>query len=136
MFTAFFVRTNGKLTAFPFDEVLYITAKNNYCEIVSTVKKYFVYVTLACLEEKLPENLFCRVHRSYIIAVEKINSFDHHEVEINGEKIPISKGGFEAIIQRVLVVCSELDTKLKSQIEGMDVEEYVKKVKKRKKDEQ
>jgi DNA-binding LytR/AlgR family response regulator len=103
MQAAFFVRLNGKLTAVFFDDILYITAKNNYSEIVTTKKKFFVYMTLGWLEEHLPQNHFCRVHRSHIIAVQKIIAFDHHEVEVEGQKISINKAGFESILKRVLV---------------------------------
>lgn len=136
MFTAFFLRTSGKLTAFPFDEVLYITAKHNYCEIVTTKRKLLVHISLSCFQEKLPENLFCRIHRSHIISVQWVSSFDHNQVEIQGQILPINRAGFEAITKRVLIVCSELDGNLKREIEGMDVEEYLKKTRKRKRGEQ
>lgn len=117
MYSAVFIRTNGKLTAFPFDEILFITARNNYSEIVTAKKKYFVYVTLGCLETRLPEYLFCRVHRSHIVAVRQISSFDHQEVEVGGIKLPINKAGFEAILQRVLVISNEADSKLINELE-------------------
>src|SRR5438309_5134288 len=104
MFTAFFVRLGGKLLSFPFDEALYITAKNNYCEIVTTKRKCLVYISLGCFEEKLPENLFCRVHRSYIIAVQKIKAFDHSHVEIENHTLPINRSGYEAICKRLLII--------------------------------
>lgn len=133
MYNAFFVRTNGKLTAFPFDELLFITAKNNYCEIVTTKKKAFVYVTLSCLQEKLPENLFCRVHRSHIIALKRIDSFDHNHIEIGGKSLPMSKSGFEAVTRRVLIICSALDEKQQTDSETMNSNECLKKVRKLKK---
>ena len=136
MFTSFFVRTNGKLIAFPFDEILYITAKHNYCEVVTTKKKFLLYVSLSRFEEKLPENLFCRVHRSHIIAVQKVSSFDHSLVEIQGQLLPINKSGFEAICKHVLIVYGDLENKLNKEIEGMDVEEYLNKTRRQKKDEQ
>ena len=136
MFTSFFVRINGKLIAFPFDEILYITAKHNYCEVVTTKKKFLLYVSLSRFEEKLPENLFCRVHRSHIIAVQKVSSFDHSLVEIQGQLLPINKSGFEAICKHVLIVYGDFENKLNKEIGGMDVEEYLNKTRKQKKDEQ
>jgi len=127
MFTSFFVRVNGKLLAFPYDEVLYITAKNNYCEIVTTKGKALVYASLASFEEKLPDNLFCRVHRSHIIAIGKISSFEHNHVKIGGQTLPISKAGFEAISKRVLIISSELENKLRHKVEVMNTRGHLKK---------
>lgn len=76
MQTAFLIRTNGKLKFIAFDEVLYITAKNNYCEIVTTKKrKLLAYVTLGYMQQKLPDNLFCRIHRSHIISLKRLRNY-------------------------------------------------------------
>jgi hypothetical protein len=134
MFTAFFVRTNGKLIALPFDEVLYITAKNNYCEIVTVKKKFLVHVSLNCFEEKLPENIFCRVHRSHIVAIQKVSSLDHNHLEVGGQTFPINKAGFDAISRRILFICGESGNKQRPRIEEIEVKEYLQKIKKHKKD--
>lgn len=129
MQSAFLIRTNGKLKYIPFDEVLYITAKSNYCEIVTIDKKKFLgNVTLGYIHQKLPENLFCRIHRSYIISLTKIDWLDHKSVTIAYEKLPLSKEGFKEITQRVLVLSPEMDSKLKNEMGGMDAEQYVRKI--------
>lgn len=133
MQTAFLIRTNGKLKFIPFDEVLYIAAKNNYCQIVTTSKKKLLgSVTLGYMHRKLPEHLFCRIHRSYIISLKKIDWLDNSSVTIANEKLPLTKEGFKEITQKVLVISPELDNKLKIEMEGINAEKYAKKAKRKK----
>lgn len=44
------------------------------------------------IEELLPKSLFCRIHRSFIIAINKVGWFNSEMVEINGNKIPVGRG--------------------------------------------
>ena len=113
MQTAFFVRIEGKFKRIPFDSVLYINSKKNYVEIVTASKKKFiVYGSITYLEKRLPENIFCRVHRSYIVSIGKINCFDHNHVEVGDELLPINKEGFEKIMERIIFIHPELENKL------------------------
>jgi two-component system LytT family response regulator len=114
MQNAFFIRLDGKLESISFDDVLCIVAKNNYCEIVATRKrKYLAYVTMNCMEQKLPSNLFIRVHRSYIISINKIAWLNGTKLSIEGMEIPVSKQGHKQVMKRILVICPELELKSK-----------------------
>jgi len=126
MQTAFFIRMNGKFQAIPFANVVYITAKKNYCEIVTTAnKKFMTYGSISCMEQKLPENMFCRVHRSYIISLQKIDSFDSNHVVVNQEKLPLSKDGFEKVLQRVLLICPEYNSSLTHEVTNISPQLYL-----------
>lgn len=135
MQTAFFVRVEGRLKYFPFEDVLFISARDNYCEIVTVdQKKWLTHLTLTYLEQKLPENLFLRVHRSYIISLRKIDWLDHNLVIIGKHEISVSRRGCAAIKQRTLIVCPEYDKELKREVEGMTTDQYLKEVKSKRKE--
>jgi DNA-binding LytR/AlgR family response regulator len=110
MQTAFFCRVNGKYKCVPFSDVLFITAKKNYSEIfLNNRQRICAYATISRLESSLPDSLFCRVHRSYIVSLRSIQEFDHNSVYIYGNEIPISKPYFETLIKKVMVVSNDFD---------------------------
>ncbi|MGN6490407.1 MAG: LytR/AlgR family response regulator transcription factor [Agriterribacter sp.] len=112
MQTAFLVRVNGKLKYIPFEDVLFIIAKDKYCEIITVKKKkWLTRATMNYIEKKLPKNLFVRVHRSHIISLNKIDWLDYNIVEIGEYKLAVNKQGHEAITEKTLVLCPEFDKK-------------------------
>mgnify|MGYP001554676584 CR=1 FL=1 len=130
MQTAFVIRVSGKFIYLPFDEVLYIKAKGNYCEFITTrQKKYVSYGTIGAIEPQLPENLFCRIHKSHVISIRKIKEFDHSSIQIGDTELPLSKIGFEKLLERLLIIDPEYGTK-SEEIKKMSVDEYLKKYRK------
>jgi DNA-binding LytR/AlgR family response regulator len=125
MQTAFFIRLDGKLQSIPFEDVLFISAKNNYCEIVTTgKKKYLVYVTMTCLEQRLPDDMFIRVHRSYIISIKKIEWLNCNKMAIEGHEIPVSKEGHKEVLRHILIICPDSDDRPRQEIEAMSLKEH------------
>lgn len=117
----FYIRTEGRFKKIFFHEVLYIKGRKNYCEFITATKnKFIIYGTIGVLESQLPENLFCRIHRSYIIAIDKIESFDHNFVFIGKEKIPLNKQGFNKIRERSLIIGMEGGNRASHQIIAMN----------------
>lgn len=106
---AFFIRIDGRLQSILFDDVLYISAKNNYCEIVTTKRKYLAYLTMSCMEQKLPNNLFVRVHRSHIVAIKQIAWINGSKLAIGEQEIALSKEGCKEVMRRVFVISPEVD---------------------------
>jgi two-component system LytT family response regulator len=106
--TAFYPYVKGKFKRVMFNDVMYIVAQRNYSEIVTVhQKKICVYATLGCIEEKLPSAMFCRIHRSYIVSLSKIEEFDHCSVLVNNEELPMSKLYFEQLSNRLLIIFKE-----------------------------
>ncbi|HTL10266.1 MAG TPA: LytTR family DNA-binding domain-containing protein, partial [Chitinophagaceae bacterium] len=54
-------------------------------------KPLLVKQSISSVEEVLPADLFLRVHRSYIIAIDKVAAFTNHDIEIAGMEIPIGR---------------------------------------------
>lgn len=96
-----FVRANNALTRVPFDQILYVQAMDDYVVIFTKAQKYMVHTTLKGISEKLPEATFCRVHRSYIVALDKIDSIADNMIAIAKQVIPLSESYKPALLSRL-----------------------------------
>ena len=108
MYKYFFIRVDSKYQKIQFDEIKYVEARKNYIRIVSTKRSYVVLITMKQIERVLPTNMFCRIHRSYIVSLHHINAFDRELVYMDGLELPIS-GAFQSTLQnKVMIVFCEL----------------------------
>ena len=91
-----------------FSSILYIEARKNYTRLVLDEKPtVLVLVTLKQWERLLPRDLFCRIHRGYIVSIEKIVSFDNKYVYLQGEKITIGEQYRNALPEAVTILANE-----------------------------
>ncbi len=74
-----------------FPEIIYIESQREYIKIVTTKKTYISKMSTNKIESLLPSNLFKRIHRSFIISIDKIESYTAETVEVNGISIPIGR---------------------------------------------
>lgn len=72
-------------------DILYIEGLGDYVKVFTAAGPVVTYERLSYLEEKLPEEHFLRVHKSYIIAVDKVQSFSGAEVKVAGKRIPVGR---------------------------------------------
>ncbi len=86
-----FVKADKKLVKINFDEILFIEGLKDYVIIRTTSGRVITLQTMKSLEEKLPSELFRRIHRSYIVAMQRIDAVDGSMVEIAKQIIPIGK---------------------------------------------
>lgn len=84
-----FVKTDSKLIRINTKDIFYIEALADYVNIITPKEKYVVHSTMKGIESKLPNQLFQRVHRSFIVRLDKINSIDENTLVINDNLIPI-----------------------------------------------
>ena len=96
-----FVNIERRLVKIKFSDINLIQAKGDYISIKTNEKNYIVYSTLKKILEKLPENLFVKVHRSYIINMSKIIDIEDNSVLIEKEVIPISRANKDTLIHRL-----------------------------------
>lgn len=85
----FFVKCNGVLEKILLQDILAIEALSNYIIIHCIDKKIIAYLTLKQINEFLPSSSFIKVHKSYIVALGKIEKIGQDEIVINKLKIPI-----------------------------------------------
>lgn len=87
--THFFVKTNHKMEKVPLAEILYIESMREYVSIQLKSRRFVVHQTMNAMEEKLQLPDFMRVHRSYIIGLNHIQTIIGNVLNINGKEIPI-----------------------------------------------
>ncbi|RPJ73884.1 MAG: LytTR family transcriptional regulator, partial [Alphaproteobacteria bacterium] len=75
-----------------FSEILYIESQREYIKIITTKKEYISKMSTHEIEALLPPNLFLRIHRSFIVSINKIESYTAEIIEVNGVSIPIGRG--------------------------------------------
>jgi DNA-binding LytR/AlgR family response regulator len=86
-----YFRADRKMVKVLFNDILYIEGLNDYIKIITTNKTIVTKHLLASLEEMLPSNEFVRIHKSFIIAINKIESFNADSVAIGKKEIPVGR---------------------------------------------
>jgi PAS domain S-box-containing protein len=98
---SFFVKKGSMLVKVYLDNIQWIQAMDNYVIIQTTSDQFVIHSTMKDIENKLPTSRFLRVHRSYIIPIEKINVLDENTVLIGDKTIPIGKSYKDAFMARL-----------------------------------
>ena len=86
----FFTVGKKKVKVF-LDEILYIESMKEYIRVISETKSVLTKFKLSDIEGMLAENNFIRIHRSFIVAKDKIDAFSASELEVGGKLIPIGR---------------------------------------------
>lgn len=87
-----FLNVQKKKVKILFGEIVYIESQKEYIKIVTTKKEYVSKMSTHEIGDLLPAHLFKRIHRSFIISMDKIESYTAETVEVNGVSIPIGRG--------------------------------------------
>lgn len=98
----FFIKCEGKYEKIRTDEILFIQSLQNYVIIHTEGGKYMTLMPLKTLVENLDPCQFIRVHKSYIVSVSKINSFENTVIKIASELIPISRSNKDWVHEKLL----------------------------------
>lgn len=86
-----FVKDGTDLVKINTSDILFVNALSDYVKIVTPNKEYAILYTMKNLKDKLPGSKFMRVHRSYIVRLDKIEKIADHIIEIGKHLIPVSK---------------------------------------------
>ena len=95
-----FVNVQKRKVRIDLSEFLYLESQREYVKIVTTRTEYLTKMSTQEMEDLLPSNLFKRIHRSFIVSVNKIDSYTADSVEISGVSIPIGRG-YKDVIDRI-----------------------------------
>lgn len=93
-----FFNVSKKKVKIYIDEILYIESLKEYIRIYTINKTILTKFPLGQIEELLAKNNFLRIHRSYIIARNRIDAFTASEVEVNGKQIPIGRSYKDSVL--------------------------------------
>lgn len=86
-----FLTVQKKKVKIFFSEILYVESQREYIKIVTTKKPFISRMSTHEIEDLLPAHIFKRIHRSFIISIDKLESYTAESVEINGVSIPIGR---------------------------------------------
>lgn len=99
-----FIRDSNIIRRLKIDDILFAEAMGDYVKLHTTQKFYAIHTTLKLVGDRLPESKFIRVHRSYIVAVDKIDTIQDGALVINGKPIPVADAYRSALNQRMSVL--------------------------------
>ncbi|MCB9168770.1 MAG: response regulator [Flavobacteriales bacterium] len=88
-----FVKSNSRLVKLRISDIYYIEALKDYVVINTLTTRYTVHSTMKDIESKLPENEFARVHRSFIVRIDKIVAIEQPNLILENDKKVIPIGG-------------------------------------------
>jgi len=95
-----FVRVDRKMAKVSFHEILYVESLSDYIKIhLNDGQMLITRETLSNLEARLPRGKFLRIHRSYIVSLDKVERFTSDTIEIGKYEIPISRSYRDSVIQ-------------------------------------
>ncbi len=96
-----YVNIDSRLIKIDIPDIYLIEAKGDYINIKTENKNYAVHSTLKKIEDKLPDSIFLKVHRSFIINVNKIIDIEDNSVLIKKDVIPVSRSNRKELMKRL-----------------------------------
>ena len=99
-----FIKTYSTFQRIKFTDVLLIQAFGDYVKIWTEEKAYLSHTPIGRIEDMLANSNFIRVHRSFIVNINKISRVTVNKVEINDYKIPVSKSYRHQLLKRIVVI--------------------------------
>jgi DNA-binding LytR/AlgR family response regulator len=96
-----FIKTEYRLERIPYNEICFIEGMGDYRNVQTSTKKVLTLQTFSDFEKELPPKKFCRVHKSYIVSVDKITSIERNRIKILDNLIPISESYKDQLYQLI-----------------------------------
>lgn len=96
-----FVRSDRKMIKINYDAIVYIESYSDYLKIHLKDRILVTRETISAIEAKLPKRHFMRIHRSYIISVQNIESFTNEYVVIKDSSLPISRSYKKEVLKHL-----------------------------------
>ena len=94
-----FVKIDRKMYKIDFSKILWVESLSDYLKIETSDGSKVTRETISSIEMKLPPSKFIRIHRSFIIAIDQIESYSNEEVVIQNKSIPISRTYKEQVLK-------------------------------------
>lgn len=86
-----FVKTENRLEKVFLSEIIFIEGMGDYRRIHTTSKRIMTLQTFTEFERQIPANIVCRVHKSYMVSLDKIDSIEKELIKVKNQTIPISE---------------------------------------------
>ncbi len=95
------IKVNGKILKLPFDDILLVEGLKEYVRFVCNSGRYVSLWSMKNLEDSLPSERFMRVHKSFIVNLNKVKALDGNCLEIEGHRVPISRQRREEVVRKI-----------------------------------
>src|SRR6266513_3102137 len=86
-----YLRSDRKMIKVALSDILYIESIKDYIKVVATSGTVITKQSISSIEETLPRDMFIRIHRSYIVSVSNVESYNHELIWIAKQELPISR---------------------------------------------
>jgi DNA-binding LytR/AlgR family response regulator len=94
-----YVKENKKVVKLHLSEILYVEGLSEYVQIYTTDKKIITKTSMTNMSDKLPEDNFIRIHKSFIVSLSKIEAFTSSSIEVPGKELPIGRSYKNAVLE-------------------------------------
>ena len=98
----FFIKCGSKYEKIHFADILYVQGTQNYVTLYTNKGKYLTLLYLKTLEENLDRRSFIRVHKSYIVSIDKIEAIEGNEIFIQSHRVPMSRNYRDQVMEQVV----------------------------------
>ena len=98
----FFIKCNNQYERIRFDDLLFVEAADNYVILQTNNKMFSTYLTFKAVSDYLPDDQFIKVHKSFIVAINKIESLNGEKIQIAGHSVPISRSMRNSVMDQIL----------------------------------
>lgn len=96
-----FIKTENRLEKINLMDILYIEGMSDYRKIHTKSNRIMTLQSFGELEAFIPSNIICRVHKSYMVAINKIEAIERRRIKIIDQLIPISETYKEAFFKHI-----------------------------------
>lgn len=100
----YFVRDKKRMVKIKAEQILFLEASDNYCYVHTKDRKYIVAQTMKKIQAFLNPDMFCRIHKSYLVNLTKITHLETGSVGIEGDSIPIGRAYKEDFMNKVKIL--------------------------------
>lgn len=97
-----FIKSNNRIVRVNYDDILFIEAMQNYVTFHTVNGKFMTHLTLKSVQTELPSDQFIQIHKSYLVALNKVKSIDGNQIIMDKHNLPISKYKREEVFQAIL----------------------------------
>jgi DNA-binding LytR/AlgR family response regulator len=99
-----FIRDSNVVRRLKLDGILYAEAMGDYVKLYTPERFYAIHSTLKVVEDRLPSSRFLRVHRSYLVAVDKIDTLDGGALIVGSKPLPVADAYRAALNKRMNIM--------------------------------
>ena len=96
-----YVKENKKVIKVHLNEILFVEGLSEYVQIYTEKKKIITKTSMTNMEEKLPDNSFMRIHKSFIVSLAKIEAFTSTSIEVPGKELPIGRSYKNSVLENL-----------------------------------